>query len=90
MRHLQNEDLPSNVILAIHSLGNKDDTGNEVRITFNSITMNKDCQKRLVEYVEHFVKRYEAVKSNHTNKENAIYFTNILKYLNKKVIKKVD
>lgn len=46
--------------------------------------MNKDCQKRLVEYVEHFVKRYEAVKSDYSNKENAIYFANSLKYLNKK------
>ena len=71
-------------------MGSKDDIGNEVRITFNSITMNKDCQKRLVEYVEHFVKRYEAVKSDHSNKENAIYFAKILKYLTKKVIKEVD
>lgn len=46
--------------------------------------LNIDCRKYLAEHAEHFVNKYEADKSNESNKADAIYFVNMLKESKKK------
>lgn len=50
----------------------------------NGIMLNIDCRKHLVEHAEHFVERYEATRSNVSNKADALYFVNMLKESDKK------
>lgn len=63
---------------------NDDITGMSYTDYKDGIMINIDCRKHLAEHAENFVKRYEADRSDDSNKADALYFVNMLKESDKK------
>lgn len=88
LAHLQYGDLPPDCYTLGKTLGHTD--GAVTGFSYaeckpkDCIMLNLDCRNSLAEHAENFVERYEADPNGISNKEDAIYFVNMLKESAKK------